>query len=412
MILFITRNMPAPAGSGGTQRAMHLLRAVARHGPVDLLMLHRAIDTEPVTATFDPVLPLVRTCRKFQIDEWAPFWTRPSALPWRVRQAREALTNRSTEAPQFSTRTVRSISNLLPQETYDLIFACRLSSAWIADQLIARGVLTSSRRVVELDDLLSVFRRRQIEMSKPRKDWLDRIIEHREVRAIESAERTVVRTWDAVSLAGDQDATQLTLRTGRFVHVVPNVVDRPEIPVGDGNGSRILFVGHLSYDPNVLGLTRFMVEIWPQVRIQLPTARLDIVGVAPDPALAKLAANSGAQLHANVPSVEPFYRDCDFVIAPIWDGGGTRIKILEAMAYGRPVVSTTIGAEGLHVSPGVHALIADSSSEFAEAVVRMARDHELRQRLACQARRLQQDRFMPASLNAAVDNMISGLTPA
>lgn len=407
MILFVSRYPPNPAGPGGSQRAMHLLKTVARYGPVDFLLLHRSEDTESALDTLDAVRPLVRSTAKMEVQEWAPSWRRWPRLSWKAGQIAEAWALHSVDAPRFSGSTLAQLGRLVPEKRYQLVFAVRLSSARIADDLIARGFVRADRKVVDLDDRLSAFKRRALASHGGREGRLRRWLQRLDVRRLRRAEFDVTRRWDAVSLANGVDAAKLRFETGVHIYTVPNVVDRPLLPRSLDAQARILFVGHLGYSPNVLGLARFLDEVWPSVKVALPHAQLDVVGMFPDADLARRVEAAGARLNADVPSVEPFYAAAHVVIAPIWSGGGTRIKILEAMAYGRAVVSTGIGAEGLGVESGRHALLADAPHEFADAVIRLGKNADLRDRLAAEARALQQSRFGVAAIEDAVGPMLN-----
>ncbi|WP_420143843.1 glycosyltransferase family 4 protein [Sphingobium sp.] len=219
-------------------------------------------------------------------------------------------------------------------------------------------------------------------------------------------EREIAERWDGIAICSDDDKALLTAKfPDAAIWKVPNVVDKPLLPQRSGAGYNILFVGNLSFGPNSHGLATFLAQAWPTVRDALPGARLKVVGMNPSADLhAKLRA-ADAELHANVPSVTPYYADCDIVIAPIFFGSGTRIKILEAMAFGRPVLSTSLGAEGLGVQDGVHAAIADSMPDFATALIDLADNPEKRTALAEAGRCLQQEYFGPMSMIRAVNNM-------
>lgn len=410
MNLFISRNPPNASGPGGSQRAMHLLRAVAQHGPIDFLLLHRALDTESASDTLDSVRPLVRNCLRLEVDEWAPSNQRWPSLPWKAGQILESATLGSIDYPAFSRKTLGTIGRMLPQKNYDTVFAARLSSARVADDLIAGGYLSVSRKVCDFDDLLSRFKIRDLELNGAKQGKLRRALLRREIRIIRDAELKVAGSWQAASLANEQDAGGLSKKVNRIIHTVPNVVGVSALPPKEGHGNDILFVGHLGYSPNAQGLARFLQEVWPRIRESNPAARFRVVGMSPNPDLVELIASTGAEMHANVPSVAPYYEQCDIVVAPIWQGGGTRIKILEAMAYGKPVVSTTVGAEGLGVQSGIHALIADSAADFAAATLRMLTDGPLRAVVVAEGRKLQQARFGPAAVTKAVSAMMLAAT--
>ncbi|MBL9142714.1 MAG: glycosyltransferase [Verrucomicrobiaceae bacterium] len=149
----------------------------------------------------------------------------------------------------------------------------------------------------------------------------------------------------------------------------------------------LAFLGSMDWMPNIEGVHWFVREVYPQVRAAMPGVRLRIVGRKPGADIRALAQHDPTiEVTGTVEDVRPCLADAAALIVPLLSGGGTRIKILEAMAFGLPVLSTTIGAEGLPFDHDRHLLLADSSADFATQCVHMLRDRSLRDRLAQAAR--------------------------
>jgi len=221
-------------------------------------------------------------------------------------------------------------------------------------------------------------------------------------------EAQIADRWHGVSVCTDADVD--TLRSAgerRSVVKVPNIVARRRLEprIQDGR-FRILFTGNLGFAPNIEGLRLFIEQAWPVVVDAVPQAELAVVGLNPGAPVVQLAKRPNMTLDANVPSLEPYYRKCDVVIAPILFGSGTRIKILEAMAYGRPVVSTTVGAEGMGLQHGKHLLLADTMDDFARALIAIANVPELAARLTESAHQHQQAHYTETAFNRAVTTLI------
>ncbi len=173
------------------------------------------------------------------------------------------------------------------------------------------------------------------------------------------------------------------------VHVIPTGVDTQKIRPGpEPEGPpRLLFAGTLGYPPNSEGVTWFVERVWPEVRRTLPDARLDIAGRNPPPQVVALGDRDGITVIGAVPEMEPYFARAHAVIVPILTGAGMRVKIVDAMANGRAIVSTSLGWEGLpHVEPDRQLLVADEPADFAVAALRLLRDPELRSRLAADGR--------------------------
>jgi glycosyltransferase involved in cell wall biosynthesis len=150
---------------------------------------------------------------------------------------------------------------------------------------------------------------------------------------------------------------------------------------------------------NIDGIHFMMEKIWPQVREQVPSATMTVVGRDPPASLVEdgRRLNAGWKFSGFVDDIRPYVRRAAVFVIPLRVGGGTRIKAFEAMAMGCPVVSTSIGTEGLELEAGRHYLRADSSTEFASAIVRLLRDADLRRRLSEEARAHVERRFSSAA---------------
>jgi glycosyltransferase involved in cell wall biosynthesis len=203
------------------------------------------------------------------------------------------------------------------------------------------------------------------------------------------------RVWgDAAGVAfcseREVDAAHARVPDGRFA-VVPNGVDtsafRPDLLSTAPIPGRLAFVGLLRYTPNADAANWLVSDILPLIRERAPDMTLDIVGKEPSPHTLALAdAAPGIRVLGSVPDVRPLLAAASVVVVPLRVGSGTRIKILQAMAMGRPVVSTTMGAEGLDARDGEHLLLADDPVAFAAAVTRLLDDEGLRTRLGVAGR--------------------------
>jgi glycosyltransferase involved in cell wall biosynthesis len=178
--------------------------------------------------------------------------------------------------------------------------------------------------------------------------------------------------------------------------VIPNAADveyyqpRPSDPVSDGR--TVLFFGLLSYVPNIDGVTYFVNEIWPRIAAAHPDARLKIVGRDAPPSLQALAGPN-IELTGFVPDLRPHLAAATAVVVPLRFGGGTRLKIVEAMAMGKAIVSTSLGAEGIEAASGRDLIVEDDAASFADAVNRLIADPDLAARIGASARKLAVDRY-------------------
>jgi sugar transferase (PEP-CTERM/EpsH1 system associated) len=178
---------------------------------------------------------------------------------------------------------------------------------------------------------------------------------------------------------------------GARIEVIPNGVDVESFQSSPDTSSLrhdLLLVGSMHYHPNVDAALFFAREVWPAIRQQRPDLRFVIVGAQPTAEVLKLGEQPGIIVTGTVDDVRPFYHNALAAVVPLRVGGGTRLKILEAMAAGVPVISTTVGAEGLPVTNGTDILLADSPRDFVESALLLAPDSELWKNLAKAGRSL------------------------
>ena len=200
-------------------------------------------------------------------------------------------------------------------------------------------------------------------------------------RKVRHEELTTWRRFDGVAFCSDTDeARALSLVPRLRSRVVPNAVDleyfarRGDDPPPDGR--TVMFFGAIDYFPNEEALRYFVRDVWPRIEREQPQARLKIVGRRPTPEVLSYRGPR-VEVTGEVDDVRPHLASAALTIAPLRIGGGTRFKIIEAMAKSKAVVATTLGAEGIALESGRHLLLADTASSFAAAVVRVLRDHVL-----------------------------------
>lgn len=204
-----------------------------------------------------------------------------------------------------------------------------------------------------------------------------------EVRKMLRYEQVEVRKFHHVVAVSESDRALMTQWVdGDRITVVPTGVDldeyRPD-PNAPEAGPLVTFVGAMDWEPNVDGVEYFASDIWPAIKAEVPEARFRIVGRNPGRRVQKWASDS-IEVTGRVPSVVEHLRQSAVAIVPLRIGGGTRLKIYEAMATAKAVVSTTVGAEGLDVHHGRDIILADDPRSFAQAVIMLLRDRELRRR--------------------------------
>jgi glycosyltransferase involved in cell wall biosynthesis len=212
-------------------------------------------------------------------------------------------------------------------------------------------------------------------------------------------ERVMFRGHDRVIVLTDADRDALSvLSPSSRLAVIPNGVDWNDAPWVPGSPS-IVFVGNLSYAPNVAAARALVTDVLPRVRRRVGNARVVLVGARPSDSVRALAGRD-VEIAADVPDVAPWLARAGVFVAPIAFGAGIKNKVLEAMAAGVPVVTTAPGCEGLAVTRGEHLLVEQDAAGLADAAVRVLGDPELAARLGAAARTFVRERHQWADMAA------------
>jgi glycosyltransferase involved in cell wall biosynthesis len=219
-------------------------------------------------------------------------------------------------------------------------------------------------------------------------------------------ERRFYPAADELWAVSPDDAEFFRRRLGRPAHVVPNVVDVPEMPPDEGETRAVTLTGSYAYAPSEEAALRLICIAAPLLRGG-ELERLTVVGRGPTPRMRALAsATPGVELTGPVPTVVPYLRAARVFAAPIASGAGTKLKVLEAMAQGRAVITTPLGAEGIAIAPGIHAEVVPLD-RFGEELSALVRDPVRQARLGRAAHHLVAERYSREAMRAAAARYIS-----
>jgi glycosyltransferase involved in cell wall biosynthesis len=272
----------------------------------------------------------------------------------------------------------------------DIVFCFRIGSYDVFEHFPKSSSWQHSRLFVDFDDIESLSIQRELPFLKKTLGFESALIAR--IAGIEASllELRIQRKADIISVCSEVDRTRLVSRRGHAtVVVIPNSFPRVEAlplrPVGPV--AKLLFLGTMSYSPNEDAILYFCQEIYPRIRARYRRAiGLTIVGRRPSANVLALAEDPSITVTGGVDFVEPYYDEADLVVAPIRFGGGTRIKILEALSFRRPVVATTLGAEGLDLKRGRDLEVADDPENFADICVTLLENQNTRFNLATSGR--------------------------
>lgn len=246
-------------------------------------------------------------------------------------------------------------------------------------------------------------------LARTERGALRRLLLGMEWRKMRRAEARACAEADLTVAVSDADRALLAEQTGTAtIRAVPTGVDTAYFapsPLAEGPG-RIVFCGSMDWYPNEDAVLHFVDDILPLIRCHMPEATLTVVGRSPSARLREAAARIGAEVTGTVDDVRPYMAEAAVCVVPLRVGGGTRLKILEALAMGKAVVSTTVGAEGLPLTPGQHYLQADEPAQFAASVLRLLREAPLRRRLGTAGRALVEARHSWAEVARRFEELL------
>ncbi|MGY1740264.1 MULTISPECIES: glycosyltransferase [unclassified Blastococcus] len=342
----VAKFVPWPPNSGDKRRTLGIVRALRQQGEVTLCAFEGPDDDAgPLRAEGVDVRSV-------------PLRRRPATLLQGLLRGRSV-----TSARFWDPHLARTVAGATA-EGADVLVVEHVQLLPSADRLAA------GLRVVDMHNVESALARRIAASSTGLRRWAWAA----EARALAALERRAGAA-DVVAVVSDVDRQVLAgVVDHPRVVVVPNAWDEPE-PLPPAPDPVVSFVALLSWGPNVDAAVWFVREVWPGVVSEVPAARLQLVGRNPADAVRALAGPT-VEVTGTVPDLTPWYARTRVAVAPLLAGGGSRLKILEALAAGRPVVATAIGAEGLEDLVGRGVLVADDPAEMASTLVRLLSDAE------------------------------------
>jgi glycosyltransferase involved in cell wall biosynthesis len=409
-VLFLTQVLPYPLDAGPKVRAYHTLCHLAQQHEVSLLTFVRPSDPPDAVEHLRSICASVENVnirRGRARDVWHLARSLVGGTPFLIERDRNAEMIRSLRT-QFSTPGADDSMDGRSGDRagdraggFDVVHADQL---WMAPYalLAARAAGATRRPALVLDQHNAVF---QVpgRLARHEANPLKRALLTREASTMATFEARICRAFDHVVWVTAEDRSALAGASGSTADtpnerssIIPICADphKQAVVTRGSDARRVTFLGGLHWPPNAEGARWFARDIWPQVRAQAPEAVLTIIGKDPPHALARLGGGStGLEITGFVPDTTALLSETAAFIVPLQAGGGMRVKILDAWCRGLPVISTTLGAEGLLTRDGENLLLADTPEAFAQAVVRVLREPALAARLAAGGRRTVEDHY-------------------
>lgn len=384
-ILFISHIYPWPLDNGTCQRIYRLAEGLANRHELTFLAPNPIDDLSRDNSDLN--CPLRNVCKDYylipmplirkSVAYWAPASERllslfSSSLPNFVS---------NNKWPQLTT----ALLNLRQENSYDAVWVERHHLAESAHEAGFR------RFVIDIDTIETVSLARKLKQAA----WyLSKPLHYAEMTKVFLYERSLGSHGNRLVVCKESDR-HFWGRNNRNVFVVPNGVsnEQPAAPERELS-DELLFVGTLNYEPNIEAIHFFMNQVWPMLSACRPNLCFRIIGRSPTPSV--LALHDGCRIFVtgNVDDLTPYYDSATAVVAPIHGGGGTRLKVLEALVKAKALIATSVAAEGLDLRPGIDLEIADTPDCFASACMRVLLDVDHRRRLGSNGRQTVLDKYL------------------
>jgi glycosyltransferase involved in cell wall biosynthesis len=377
-VLLLTQVLPYPPDSGPKVKTWNVLKYLAQRHEVTLVSFVRG----------DQSADVARLLRHCQAVHTVPM--ERGLLPDGLAMARSLITRQPWMMVRDDRAEMRRLVDRLVADTsFDVVHADQLNMAQYALRAPEAFWVLDAHNALWL-----LYQRLAATMGPGPRRWLL----ERDWRLLKRYEGEMVRGFDAVLAVTEEDREALLEAAGveREVVVIPIAVDTDEVQTvsRQPEASHILHVGTMYWPPNIDGIRWFIQDIYPLIRRRRPDVVLDVVGSRPPEDLRTLSGDgTGIDVPGYVGDLTPYLARAAVFIVPLRAGGGMRVKILNALAQGLPIVSTSLGCEGIAVTDEQNILIRDTPVEFAQAVLRLLNAPDLRSRLSRNGRRLAESRY-------------------
>ena len=395
-ILFVSSIIPWPANVGAILRSLSLIEALERLGDVDFLFFS---DSKSILSTpfaqnrkiLDVLprprfLPYLGYCSLTKLLDWNK--NKNEWLPYYIPRFNKFFS--------FDRETKKKI-HAINLDNYDVIFFIRVETMWWFK------LTMSKKTILDVDDI----KHAGVNIDENRSSSFFKILTRKLIfRNLKKAETDAVKNVAAALVCSNED-TKILAESN--VRVIPNVFpDKGQISseVDENNSKTILFVGTLTYKPNRLGIEYFITSILPHILDQDPSVKLQVIGRTDPNARYAWSSAPRVDFIGTVVDPRPYIEAAAIEICPIMEGLGTRIKIIEALSYGKPMVSTTIGAYGIDIGENDGLFRRDTIEDTVSICLELLRDPVKRKNIGIRAKRAVMERYSQQAVNYLIEDVI------
>jgi polysaccharide biosynthesis protein PslH len=370
-ILVLSPSIPYPPTDGGRIRIYNLIKYLAEKNEITLIAFYQENDE----LKHIPVLK--EFCKNIY-----------PVLCW-SRQIKNLLSKSFFLRAYGVNRLMQDCVNKVVQnQSFDVIQAESLCMSQYLPKIF-KGI-----KVLDAPDVQTI---RYKMFADVKKDRLNKIIALLKWRIVRKIERNVGKKVDMILTMSsfDHDVFKKIIKRD-CIYITPNGVDANYFKASLNSerfGANLLFIGMMNYLPNIDAMLYFCREIFPIIKRYIKDVKLSIIGKNPPPEILQLEEIDNVEVGGYYVDVRPCYDKCSAFIVPLRSGSGTRLKILEALSMGSPVISTSIGCQGIEVTNGTDIIVIDKPEEFAKEVVGILKNKDLRQKLIKNGRRLIEEKY-------------------
>lgn len=385
-VLWISQNIPYPPKTGALQRNYNLLREASRYAQVYLVAI---LQKDVLPGSYDMESArreLGKLCEELKIVE-LKVETSPALFYYLAAKSLFTKTPLSVNwADSENLRT--TIRELVRESDFDIVHFDTISVASFKDEI------DSSSTILNHHNIESHLLDRRTEYEN---NFLKRLYYSLEASKLEKYEKEVCGDFDINFTVSKLDGERLLeIAPGARYDVIANGVDVEYFDVDRTEvvPKSVIMVSGMNWFPNRDAVLYMCDHIWPLLKEAVPESTWTIVGASPPSRIKELAAKDDKVVVTGfVDDVRPYMKRAETYLCPMRDGGGTRLKILDALSMGMPIVGTTMAFEGIDIEPERHALVADTPEQFVEQILRIQTDDLLRSEIGKEARRFAEEKY-------------------
>ncbi len=399
-ILWLSHFVPFPPKGGCFQRSYNLLKEISAKNDVYLVALKHKDSTHPDFEIRSAQMELEKFCRKVNIIDIS---SSTSGLSLYAIAIKSLFKHNPLSVEMFKfTEMSHVIKKLTNEIDFQIVHYDTISLAeYFKD---AEGI----PKILNHHGAESFMIHRRI-ANEP--NYLKKLFFLMEARKLRRYEKDNCPKFDLNIVVSEFDKEILEeISPGLKIEIVENGVDINYFLPSErkNNNKRLIFAGRLDQYSNKDAILYFCNKVWPLIKEKIPDTRLTIIGNNPPQKLVEIANHDrGIELLGYVDDVRPFFANAMISICPIRDGGGIRIKILDALAMGMPIISTSIGCEGIEITPGKDVLIADTPQEFIESIDKIFSDNDTLINLSINARKTAENKYSWNAISRKLDHFYS-----